>query len=450
MQRDKMLVSLFNHIETQNLCTQADTTLLTVSGGIDSVVMCELFRKAGLKFAIAHCNFQLREAESDQDEEFVESLAGHYNVAFHSIAFDTAKYAKKNNLSIQLAARELRYKWFEEIRQEYNYRFIATAHHVNDSIETFLINFSRGTGIAGLHGILPKQGNIVRPLLFATKQEIESFAKKNNLKYREDSSNTSDKYTRNKIRHHIIPVLKELNSDFENAASLTIQRLLQTETIYEGAIARHRTAIVKTTGDTTTIAIPSLKKLVPLASYLYEFLKPFNFNPATIDEIRDVLDGETGKQFFSSTHRLVKDRANLIIRELKAKEKEEPATYKIKKNQKECITETFSLQFEKLKKQELSPSPLIASIDFDKLEFPLEIKKWQKGDVFYPLGMKGKKKLSDFLIDKKLSLFQKENTWLVVSGKKVVWVIGLRLDDRFKVTNTTSIVYKISLATPAK
>ncbi|MFY9310354.1 MAG: tRNA lysidine(34) synthetase TilS [Bacteroidia bacterium] len=450
MQRDKMLVSFFNHIETQNLCTKADTTLLTVSGGIDSVVMCELFRKAGLKFAIAHCNFQLREAESDQDEEFVESLAGLYNVAFHSIAFDTAKYAKKNNLSIQLAARELRYKWFEEIRQEYNYEYIATAHHVNDSIETFLINFSRGTGIAGLHGILPKQGTVIRPLLFATKQEIESFAKKNNLKYREDSSNASDKYTRNKIRHHIIPLLKQLNPDFENAASSTIQRLQETEKIYDSTIAKQRASIVKTTNGTTMISIPRLKKLVPHAAYLYEFLKPFNFNPATINEIRDVLDGETGKQFFSSTHRLIKDRDSLVIKEMKTTETEKATTYWIKKKQKECITEGFSLQFEKLKKQELSFNPLIASIDFDKLEFPLEIRKWQKGDVFYPLGMKGKKKLSDFLIDIKLSLFQKENTWLLISAKRIVWVIGLRLDDRFKVTNTTSVVYKISLNTPAK
>lgn len=442
-----MLSSFLKYIEKENLFSTENKILLAVSGGIDSVVMCELFHLAGLKFGIAHCNFQLRDSESDQDEEFVEELSAHYNVSFHNTAFDTHSFAKKNKYSIQVAARELRYTWFEEIRQEYNYNCIATAHHLNDSIETFLFNFSRGTGIAGLHGILPKQRTVVRPLLFATKQEIEAFAKKQKLNFREDSSNASDKYTRNKIRHSIVPLFKKLNPDFEKAAAGTIQRLIDTECIYEHAIASQRAAIVKTTNNITSISIRSLNKLNPLQTYLYEFLKPFNFNSATVDEIQEALTGEAGKQFFSATHRLIKDRDTLIIQELDAKALTS-TIYKLKKNQKELVTETFKLQFKKLKKYKISSANSSATIDFKKLEFPLEIRKWQKGDSFYPLGMKGKKKLSDFLIDKKLSLFEKENTWLLVSGNKIVWVIGLRMDERFKVTETTTEVFQIEFLEP--
>lgn len=445
-----MLSSFLKYIEKENLFRTENKILLAVSGGIDSVVMCELFHLAGLKFGIAHCNFQLRDLESDQDEEFVEGLSAHYNVSFHNTTFDTASFAKENKHSIQVAARELRYTWFEKIRQEYNYHCIATAHHLNDSIETVLFNFSRGTGIAGLHGILPKQGAVVRPLLFVTKQDIEVFAKKKKLNFREDSSNASDKYTRNKIRHSIVTLLKKLNPDFERAAAGTIQRLIDTEQIYEQAVANQRAAIVKTTNNTTTISIRSLKKLNPIQAYLYEFLKPFNFNSATIDELKEALNGESGKQFFSATHRLIKDRDTLIIKELRDSKALTNSIYKLKKNQKELLTETFKLQFKKLKIYKISSASSSATIDLKKLEFPLEIRKWQKGDFFYPLGMKGKKKLSDFLTDKKFSLFEKENTWLLLSGNKIVWVIGLRMDERFKVMETTDEVLQIEFSRSQK
>ena len=233
-----MQKALLSFIQKEKLFNKTDKILLTVSGGIDSVVMCELFHKAGLKFGIAHCNFQLRAKESDADEFFVEELAEKYKVQFHSSAFDTSAFAKKNKQSIQVAARELRYQWFEEIRTQFDYKYIATAHHQDDSIETFFINLIRGTGISGLHGILPKQREIIRPLLFCTKNEIEIFSKKNKLKHREDRSNASDKYTRNKIRHKVIPVLKELNQNIENTIINDIERLKAVELIYKREIEK--------------------------------------------------------------------------------------------------------------------------------------------------------------------------------------------------------------------
>lgn len=442
-----MQTSFLNYIKKEKLFSVSDKVLLTVSGGIDSIALCDLFHKSGLKFGIAHCNFKLRGKESDKDEKFVESLATKYNVTFHSTTFKTKAFAKKNKLSIQVAARELRYNWFEEVKQEFKYKYIATAHHLDDSIETFFINFTRGTGISGLHGILPKQGAIIRPLLYATKVDIEAYAKKNKLKHREDSSNASDKYTRNKIRHHIIPVLKELNPAFEKSASATIQHLIDVETIYKTQIDNKRSSIVKTENSIIKITIASLQELNPLHTYLYEFLKPFNFSASHVEEIISAFDGESGKQFFSETHRLIKDRNALLIQPLTL-QLEEAQSFKINKGQSEFISNSLKLKFETLPLENYQPtnSQSIANLDFDKLHFPLELRKWQQGDVFYPLGMKGRKKLSDFFVDKKLSLYQKENCWLLTSEGKIVWIIGLRIDDRFKVSPQTSKIYQATLA----
>lgn len=438
-----MLKEFNTYIKKEKLFSKTDTILLTVSGGIDSIVMCELFHQAGLKFGIAHCNFQLRGDESDTDELFVEELAEKYNVQFHSVAFDTSAYAKKNKLSIQLAARKLRYEWFEEIRTQFDYKYIATAHHQDDSIETFFINLIRGTGISGLHGILPKQNYIIRPLLFSGKEQIELFAKKNKLKHREDSSNASDKYVRNKIRHQLIPVLKELNPNISQTIAEDIQRLSDTEKVYKKEITNKRSKIIKEDKNGLQISIKELKKLKPIEPYLFEFLYPLGFNSATIDEIIESLNGQSGKQFFSPTHRLIKDRDFLIVENGKWK-MGNGKSHSIKKSQKSLIAEELKLNFKSVSKTanyKLQTTNEATNIDFDKLQFPLEIRKWEKGDTFYPLGMKGKKKLSDFFIDKKISIAEKENTWLLTSANKIVWVIGLRLDDRFKVTDKTTKIY---------
>ena len=453
-----MQKALLSYIQKEKLFIPSDKILLTVSGGIDSVVMCELFHKSKLNFAIAHCNFQLRGKESDADELFVKQLANKYNVSFFCKRFNTSAYADKKKSSIQMAARELRYEWFEEIRKKENFEYIATAHHQDDSIETFFINLIRGTGISGLHGILPKQGKIIRPLLFTNRNEIETFAKKNKLQHREDSSNASDKYSRNKLRHHVMPVLKELNPALGSTINDTIQRLRDVELIYKNEIENKRKEIVKASPqpspkerETTaknnvanqcTISIKKLKTLPSYSTYLYEFLKPYNFNASTVESIIVGLNGESGKQFFSDTHRLIKDRDLLII-ENTSGIKYQVLSIKIKKDQKEFAIDGIKLNFKALSKLPTSDFrlPTCAAIDFEKLNFPLEVRKWKKGDVFYPLGMKGKKKLSDFFIDKKLSISQKENTWLLTSKGKIVWVIGLRMDERFKITDKTKKIY---------
>jgi tRNA(Ile)-lysidine synthase len=436
-----MLSAFADFIKKEDLFSPADKLLLTVSGGVDSVAMCELLNKASVDFGIAHCNFKLRGKESDEDELFVEKLAEKYQVPFHSISFNTNSFAKKNKLSIQAAARELRYEWFEEIRLQFAYTYIATAHHQDDSIETFFINLIRGTGIAGLHGILPKQGCIIRPLLFTGKDDILAFAKKNKLRHREDSSNTSDKYLRNKIRQKIIPVLKELNPKISSTLLKDIDHLRDVEKIYRNEIGNKKQKILRIKKSTIYLSIARLKELEPLTAYLFEFLRPYGFNPSSVEEIVSSLGKISGKQFFSATHRLVHDRKDLIIQKKEALNPEKKSIT-IKKSQKKVETDELFLQ---LKQGPVgtffSHSSKCAVLDFDKLSFPLKVRKWQQGDVFQPLGMKGKKKLSDFFIDRKLSIAEKENTWLLLSEEKIVWVIGQRIDDRFKVTDKTRKIY---------
>ena len=419
-----------------------DTILLTVSGGVDSIVMCHLFHAAGLKFAMAHCNFQLRGEESNTDEQFVKQLALSYQVPFHTIQFDTKAYVKKNKLSTQVAARDLRYEWFEKIRKENNYSYIATAHHQGDVIETFFINLLRGTGISGLRSIVPKQGKIIRPLLFTTRKEILDYSEANKIAYREDSSNASDHYLRNKIRHHLIPALNELHPAAESSIIHSIDRLRDAEAIYKQSIEDVRSRICVEKNNTICISIIDLKKLSPVSTYLYELLKPYGFNSSTAGEIVNSLDGESGKEFFGPSHRLVKDRDFLLIESFNTTET--PSVYFISKDQVDLETPYLNLEFRSKPYSpeiNLSKTDDFALIDKDKLQFPLTIRKWQTGDTFQPFGMKGKKKLSDFFIDKKLSLIEKENTWILCSGDDIVWVIGMRLDERFKISTTTKSVF---------
>jgi len=440
-----MLQPFQQFISKQHLIQRKGIVLLAVSGGIDSVVMAELFHQSGFHFAIAHCNFKLRKNESEQDQDFVKKLAAYYQVPFHCTSFDTAKYATKEGISLQMAARQLRYTWFEQIRKKENYSSIAVAHHQNDEAETILINLTRGTGISGLHGILPRQEKIIRPLLFTSRSQIEDFAKENKLAYREDSSNTSLKYIRNKIRLQIIPVLKEINPDFENSIGKSVERIRNVEQIFRKEIEKARSKLVISQNNQVRISIAALKKWEPINTYLYELLKEFQFNSTTVDEVLDALDGIPGKKFFSPTHRLLKDRSELII----TKNKEEKDTeYFIEQHQElTCFPlniKTALLQ--KSNKLSIPTSPNIAWLDYQELKFPLKIRRWRKGDVFIPFGMTGQKKLSDFFIDQKLSLAEKENTWLLISDDKIAWVIGQRIDQRFGISEKTECIYIVHLS----
>ena len=438
------MISQFNEfIKKEKLFNDRHKILAAVSGGMDSVALCYLLHKAGFDFGIAHCNFQLREKESDEDEKFVSQLAGYFQVPYYIKKFDTQNYVKKHKVSVQMAARELRYSWFEEIRIKNSFDYVAVAHHQNDEIETFFINLIRGTGIAGLHGIKAKTGNIVRPLMFAGRKEIEEFAIKNNILFREDSSNSSLKYFRNKIRHKLIPMLKELNPDIEDAVKSGIQRIRQMEGVFREIVEEKKKEIVKQEGSLVKFNIRKLLSLPRNELFLFEFLKPYGFSGDIIGQISKSLKGISGKKFYSSSHILVKDREHLIIYPISKTSGYKE--FKICENTKEIKVPLYL----KLKKMNASKDFRLikesgtAMLDFDKLSFPLMLRKWQKGDYFYPFGMKGKKKLSDFFTDLKLSLPDKENTWLLCNGDDIVWIVGHRIDNRYRVSGKTKKVYSI-------
>ncbi|MGD0709561.1 MAG: tRNA lysidine(34) synthetase TilS [Bacteroidales bacterium] len=433
---------LIQFIKEEKLFDKNSKILVAVSGGMDSVLLLHLLNDAGFMVAVVHCNFQLRGKESDGDETFVSQLVNKLDLPFHVKRFNTADYAEEKKISIQMAARELRYAWFEEVRIKNSYDFIAVAHHRDDEVETFFINLIRGSGIAGLHGIKPKTGNIVRPLMFADRGEIEAYVKKNKIKFREDSSNTSLKYMRNKIRHQLLPLMKELNPDIEKTVKGEIERLKQIESVFLEMVEVKRKEITGREGSLVKFDINKILSLSQKELFIYELLKPYGFSGNIIATICKSLKGEAGKQFFSSTHRLVKDRSQLIVSpnvEIESvqdfiitegyKELKEPIHLKFKTI---SITKDFDV---KIKDRS------IAMFDAGKLKFPLTIRKWEKGDFFYPFGMRGKKKLSDFFTDSKFSLIDKENIWLLCNGDDIMWVIGCRTDNMYRITSSTKKVF---------
>jgi len=436
-----------NFTEKENLFNAGDSVLLAVSGGLDSMVMTELFHLNHQKFGIAHCNFNLRGEESEMDEQFVRELAVKYRIPVFVTSFPTSDYAKQNRISIQMAARELRYSWFEKIRAQEQYKFIATAHHLDDQIETFFINLLRGAGISGLHGILPKQGMIIRPMMFAFRQQLATYAKERKLKFREDSSNQSDKYIRNRIRLQVLPLLKEINPEYSRVITETINRVRDFEQIGNQLINSMQNLIIKTEKDRSIIDIAGLKKLTPLRSFAWELISPFGFNQEVIDEMLACPDYVSGKTFFSPSHRLIKDRMYFIIQPLRT-EKKSPL-YRIENfREKKTIHRPVPLSFRKIPASgniDIPASVKWASLDCKKLEFPLLLRKWEAGDFFYPFGMNKKKKISHFFIDEKFSLYDKENTWLLCSGQQVIWVVGYRIDHRFRVTSRTKEILRINL-----
>lgn len=446
-----LLNRFIEFIKSNQLFYKQDGLLLAVSGGVDSVVLCEICHQAGFQFAIAHCNFQLREEESDRDEQLVRSLGTKYNVEVYVKHFNTAKYAEKNKVSIQIAARELRYNWFFELldrnipnSQLLIPNYLLTAHHADDNIETLLMNLFKGTGITGLHGILPKQGRIVRPLLFAYKEEIKAFAAENNLKYVEDSSNSSDKYTRNYFRNQLIPAIEKVFPAVKENLTLNINRFREVELLYQQAIQQHKKKLVEQKGNEYHIPVLKLQKTQPVKTILYEIIKDFNFTPNQVTEVLELMNSESGRYIASSTHRIIKNRAWLIISPNKTEESEHII---IEKNDTEIIYPGGKLELRELPTthHSLLTTPSPAQLDADQIQFPLVLRKWRPGDYFYPLGMKKKKKLSRFFIDQKLSLTDKENVWVVEMNKKIIWIVGRRIDERFKVDSATKKILLITL-----
>lgn len=432
------MIEKFTHIVKIELKLKPnDTVLIALSGGRDSVTLCELFKQAGQRFAVAHCNFSLRGKESDGDEEFVRKLAKHYGVVCHVKRFDTELVAKQSSNSIQETARKLRYDWFDELLEKETYKNIATGHHLDDSIETVLFHLVRGTGISGLHGIPMKNGTVIRPLLFASRSEISAFVAQNELKYREDSSNESTKYARNKIRHQIVPLLEGMNRSFHQSFHQTIQAIQTTERIYKKQLDQEKERLWRTEKYGIYISIKALLELDDFSTYLYEWLKAYGFNSVT--DIVKSLTGPSGKIFLSKTHRVVRDREDLILTELPVETQE----YFIEENT-HSIDHPIGLLFGE-ESQNTKNEQSIARFTIGKLGFPLCLRTWRKGDVFYPDGMHGKKKLSDYFTDCKISIPEKENTWLLCSNDQIIWVVGHRIDRRYKLGDKTEKAYIVSI-----
>ncbi|MBN2806307.1 MAG: tRNA lysidine(34) synthetase TilS [Prolixibacteraceae bacterium] len=437
-----MYDQFLQYIRDEALFTRQHKLLLAVSGGIDSVVLTSLIDRLGNDYALAHCNFKLRGEDADTDEMFVQNLAEKLGVSCYRKSFQTNDYAREKGISMEMAARELRYTWFESVREEQAFDFIVVGHHFDDVMETFLLNLSRGTGIRGLTGIRPKNGLVVRPLLFATRNDIEAYASEHQLEYRHDGSNDDTSIRRNLVRHQLLPLFRQLNPAFTGKLEQSIRFLDETKQVYFQKIEEVRATIVRNEGPRWYIDIKALQELKPLSVYLYELLRPFHFNADVVELINRALNGTPGSMFFSPDYRLVIDREELIVTPL---ELQGAGLFYIEGSD-QFVTEPLPLKLTSLPLESsfvIPKSPDIAVLDADTIQFPLIVRKWKQGEYFRPLGMKGFKKLSDFFIDEHYSIPDKEEAWILASGDQVVWIIGKRIDDRFKITPSTQKVLRI-------
>ncbi len=411
----------------KQLISKQEKVLLAVSGGMDSMAMSHLFQQLDYDFALAHCNFQLRNKESDADEQMILNYAKKQGLSVFNIQFDTLKIQKERGGSIQQIARDLRYEWLEKIRIENDYDYIATAHHLNDSIETFLYNFTKGTGISGLRGIDVKRNHIIRPLSHFSKEDIKNYINNKNISYREDASNSSNKYHRNLIRNQVVPVLKEVNPSLEKTALKTFENLKETEILLHYFINEIENNIIDNKNNIIHIHIKKLKKYPATATIIFEILKKYNFNPYQIQDIVSIIDAQAGKYLDSSTHRLLKDRTSLIIAPL---EKDDFKSIYIHENDnridlKNGKTLSISTNLNK-------EGTFTHALAIEKLEFPLLLRRWKAGDYFHPKGMNGKsKKIKKFLTDLKINRIEKEEVMVIESAGKICCVIGFRDDERF-------------------
>ena len=407
--------------------------LAAVSGGRDSVVLAELLHRGGYRFEIAHCNFHLRGEESNRDEQFVRRMAERYGVPCHVAQFDTDAYASEKKISTEMAARELRYEWFEQVRQERGLDLIAVAHHRDDAIETFFINLLRGAGLSGLCGMKAENGKVVRPMLHISREEIDQFIAEEKLEYVDDCTNATDLYLRNRIRHQLIPLMRELNSSFDTTMEQNLHNLSDANEIFIKTLDNIKNEVITERPDgIDEIAVSDVEQFNPQSTILFELLRPYGFNSDTVTEILAGLNGESGRQFLSQSHRLVKDRKTLQIIPLNNTDREPDID----------ISEPFKR--ETLITLKTGKETILC--DAEKLKRPLSLRKWRDGDRFYPFGMKGSRLVSDFFSDMKLSLIEKERQWLLCDADgNIVWVVGHRANGRFAVTGETEEVVRIKI-----
>ncbi|MEM6318636.1 MAG: tRNA lysidine(34) synthetase TilS [Bacteroidota bacterium] len=439
-----MVIALAQFVQKNQLFSPKDKVLVAVSGGIDSMVLASLLYKLGQPMGIAHCNFQLRGEASEADEVLVRRWSEKRNIPFHCSKFDTKKESVLQKKSIELTAREQRYAWFQKLIKAFDYQVIATAHHLNDSLETLLFNLVKGTGIRGLHGIPVKNGQIVRPLSFATRQMVEEYAEESGIAFRTDASNNNTQFSRNLIRHEVIPVLRQLNPSLENTFSQTLRQLKDTEQLFLWAVQQHKNTMINEENNLIKIDITELKKAPAMRTVLFEIIKDFGFSSDHVDQIFRAIDN-VGAQFYSQTHRILVERKHILV---KKKGEVEPLHFEIT-----SYPATLHLYRQRLNVQELDEQPselnqgkAVAFFDADKLQLPLNVRNWQDGDRFQPIGMNGQsKKVKDYLRDEKVSRIRKEQILVVESQGEIVWLVGHRMDERFKLGDTTERIVQMRL-----
>ena len=443
------ILKKFQHT-CDRLFRHGDHLLLAVSGGLDSVVLCDLCMKLGMSVTIVHCNFQLRGEESERDKKFVTELGRNYGITVLTRDFDTLEFSRSEKMSIQEAARKLRYEWFDELLNNSESenagvikpKWLLTAHHADDNIETLLINFFRGTGIQGLRGMKEKQGKIIRPLLDFRRQELAEYANENALTWVEDSSNAMDKYTRNYFRHNIIPLIREKFPDVEKNLQSNLKRFTEIESLYQDSVSRQVRDIVEHKEEELHIPVLKLLKSPAPSTIIFEIIKVYGFTAHQVEEVMNLLNSETGAYLQSSTHRVIKNRNWLIISPRSA----EQSAHIIVEDVNQVVSYLHGSIGLKMENRNgiISTQREIAQLDAKNIAFPLLLRPWKTGDYFYPLGMKKKKKLSRFFIDQKLSKTEKEKIWVVESDKKILWIVGYRIDERFKVADNTRQVLTLT------
>lgn len=434
------------YITDNELFSHEDKVLLAVSGGVDSMVMLSLTAAAGYRFGVAHCNFSLRGKESDEDEALVEREATRLGVEFFNRRFDTTAEMERTGESMEMAARRLRYEWFRELCDEHGYTVIAIAHHVNDSIETFFINMLRGTGLRGLTGINTQLGRVVRPVMFATRRDLHDYAVAHHIPFREDSSNRSTKYLRNKVRLGLVPMLKEIKPQFTTIMRRNISRLSQAQEFITASVEIIKQEVIEHNNGIDTLYVNRIASSLPRNYVIYEILSStYGFKGDVVDALCHALDSDsTGRRFYAREWVAVVDRGNVVVSRIM---EEDSCETLVEQRMQRAYAGGSALYFEYCSIDFIDSYDLgdnVALIDADKLQFPMRLRRWKEGDWFVPLGMSGRKKLSDYLIDKKVSIAEKKRQFVLLSGDDIVWVVGRRLDDRFCITRTTENVLKIT------
>ncbi len=442
---NKLFSRFEEYIHSHGLLAAGDKALLAVSGGVDSMVMLHLFARTKHRYGVAHCNFHLRGEEGDEDAQMVEETCRTLGVEHFNIDFDTLAEVDATGESVEMAARRLRYTWFREVCERHGYTKIVIAHHSDDSVETFFINLLRGTGLRGLTGIHTTRERVIRPLLFSTRREILDYAHENGVAFREDSSNLSRKYLRNKIRLGVIPRIREIAPAFGVTMTGNVERLTNALRFIDVQMEKIRTQITARQGESTVISLGEIDPALPRDYVVYELLRPYGFNAGVIDDLRKSLAaGRTGVRFFSPTHVACLNRDHVIVKEIREAENYH---YAVPEGEHKVYTPAGMLHFELLEREDVPELHLpeeIALLDAAKIRYPLIIRTWEEGDSLVPLGMMGHKKVSDMLVDDKTALPDKERQLVVLSQGEIVWLVGRRIDERYKVSESTTHILRIA------